>query len=171
MIHELTPSMTQGKIVVVDEVDLVIDKYSVVFLTEGNRTVIGGMAACYLAKKIYMLSAIEQSFHTQFFAQILGMSRNHTLRFQSMTQIHTPDTATFEDRISKIIVRDDLAAYNEVLNIFRENACTSPQLLYVENQQNQFDNRLRSESEVLHIPFHTVEDAETATEVRGQIAN
>lgn len=158
MIKEVTLKNTVDRVVILDEVDLIIDKYAVYFAKDDPKCTVRGLAPCYHSKKLYMLSAIEKQFHTSFLQQVFEMNKSNILRYPSIHQIHNPNQAQNDDNITKIVVRDREEAYRQIVELFRSQGSNNPILLFIEEVENQFDERLAGLCRGAGTPFYVVED-------------
>lgn len=107
MADELTLDMARGKVLIFDEVDLLIDEFIAVFVSKPSLEV-KGLIVSKVAKKTYMLSAIEEKIHSAFFSSVLKMNYSQKLDFPSMLSLHDKTLVDINSRIDKYVVRDNV---------------------------------------------------------------
>lgn len=84
-IEDLTPEVARNAVVVVDECDLAIDKYSVVF---GDKK-LKGIISTLLSKKVYLLSANYSKFDQEFCKHVFHMKPDALQVYKSQFELHS----------------------------------------------------------------------------------
>jgi len=132
MIDELTVEMAKGKVLILDEVDYMIDHFSVIFKEQKGMITTTGVSSSFHSKKCYMLSATEEQFHSSYFDSVFSMSEEFKIRLPSVDQLLNKNHAEQDDNISKSVVGSNAEALHLLSHILKTEAKERPIIVFVE---------------------------------------
>lgn len=93
--------MARDAVVVVDESDLAIDQYCIVY--DEKCKSINGMINTLLSKKVFLLSASYSKYDEEFFKHVFKMQPGSLHVFRSQFELHSPKSTDPDKLIDRAL--------------------------------------------------------------------
>ena len=148
-----------------------INQHAATFAELEGKMQCTSLLAAKHAKMLFLLGATFSIYDKAFLDKILKVPKAKIIQFESMQQIIHPERCETDDDIVKYVVlslKDAFAKFAEIIN---EIGQKPPLLVFIEDETEDIDTKLRKIVEKASISYQKVDDVETAMTAKASLIN